>query len=155
MILGLFSGVFTLAYVGGKMFITPIELSKIVAFFCLVGLLIPLKFYRKWFKIERIEGFLLSVFGIGPLAFSSLLWLNFLWVENRSTEQYAIVDAEITTDFIATITFQLQDDALMEYPEFRRFEITNKELLNGTTVSYQFAEGILGYRVVKDRQVNS
>ena len=158
MLAGLFLGLMSLAYVGNKTLVSFGFISRVLAFCCCFGLLIPMRFYMRWLGLDRLEALLFNVMGVGPLLCSTLLWLNFLVRTDRQTEIYPVVSKELISGAYfqdITVSFTLADSAWAEYPEVRRFEITedNITIINGMEVKITVATGFLGYVVLVDNEV--
>ncbi len=158
MLAGFFLGIFSLAFAGGKTLVSFAFLSRLLAFCCLAGLLIPMRLYSRWLGMNKLASFLFNVMGIGPLLCSILLWLNFFITADARQETYSIAQAKLVTAVYfddASVLFTLERDAYKENPEFRRIGITseNVPLIYGKTLRITTAEGLLGYRVLLDIEV--
>lgn len=152
MLFGLFLGIFTFTFIGSATVVSKIFLSKVLAFFCFAGLLIPFRFYKKWFRMNSVEIVLFNLLAIGPLITSFLLWINFLVRTPEQEETFVVVSSGISTaehyDDIHVI-FTLENNAYEDYPEFRRVVLEKGELkkAEAETLKIKMAEGILGYKV--------
>ncbi|MEM9022917.1 MAG: hypothetical protein AAGB22_04200 [Bacteroidota bacterium] len=155
MLAGLFVGLFSLVFVGGRTLISPIFLSRVVAFSCVVGLLVPLRWYARWFDLGKLEAFLLNVLGFGPLLCSLLLWTNFgIRLEYRDAE-HAVLAYEYRAGGFPSepeIIFTLKDSAYHAYEEFRRFSLLEASpgIARTRFLRYRTARGLWGYWVVTD-----
>lgn len=158
MLAGLFLGIFSLAFAGGKTLVSFAFLSRLLAFCCLAGLLIPMRLYSRWLGMNKLASFLFNVMGIGPLLCSILLWLNFFITADTRQETHRITQAKLVTAVYfdnAGVVFTLEGDAYKENEEFRRIGITleNAQLIYGKTLRITTAEGLLGYRVLLEIEV--
>lgn len=166
MILGLFFGIFTFAFIGMATMVSKFFLSKVLAFFCFAGLLIPFRYYKKWFGLSRVEAVLFNIMAVGPAISAILLWINFLVRMGEREESYDVISSHITTaehfDDIKVV-FTLEGNAYDEYPEFRTMPLEKENLkaAEAEKLVIRTADGALGYKVflgneaVKDISENS
>lgn len=152
MFIGLFFGIFTFAFIGMATVISKIFLSKVLAFFCFAGLLIPLRLYKKWFGMSRVEAMLFNIMAVGPTISAILLWVNFLVRMGEQEETYAVISSHISAaehfDDIKVV-FILEDKAYDEFPEFRTLPLEKGNLKNAEAKALKIrtADGLLGYKV--------
>lgn len=152
MFFGILFGIFTFVFIGMATFVSKIFLSKILAFFCFAGLLLPMKFYKNWFSLSKIEAVLFNVLAVGPVICSVLLWLNFLIRTGESEQTFNIVSSKITSaenfDNI-DVVFTLENNAYEEYPEFRTVPLEKGDLQKAKAqkLKIKMADGLLGYKV--------
>ena len=154
MLIGFFMGVFSLAIAGHRTVISVQELAQIVVGCCILGMLIPWRLYKKWMGLEKLEVFLFNLLGVGPLLCSLLLWTNFLFHSPAETWVYPVVELEVEREAqpFVTMTLHLQDSALLENVEFRRFDLRpgNVSMLKTDGLLLKTAQGLLGYGIVLD-----
>ncbi|MCB0381665.1 MAG: hypothetical protein KDD24_10440, partial [Flavobacteriales bacterium] len=66
-------------------------LTQFFVGFTVVGFLIPLKLYQKWFQFIKYEMILFNILGVGPLFTGLFLSLNLLITNNEQTINYKII----------------------------------------------------------------
>jgi len=144
---------FAIYYLGHATMISAMRLSKIIAFLCVIGLLIPWKLYYRWFGWTRVEIFVVNLFGFGPLVSALLLSSNYFIRKKTFEQSYVIEDASVEQyrGMFATpkVLIKLENNALAENKEFRLFD-PDEVKQKPHAITYIFADGILGYRVVLD-----
>lgn len=152
MLIGLFFCIFTLAYAGHLTMVTAKDLSKFLVACCVIGMLIPWKYYRDRMQLENLEIFLFNLLGVGPILCSLMIWSNFLFHSNPQKKILQIEDQEILRDELPRmiVVYHLKDGIMNEFEEFRRFDLnqTNLKLLNADGMILETAEGGLGFGVV-------
>lgn len=160
MLTGFFVCVLSLYTVASWTISSRTFLSQALAFFCFIGLLLfPWRFYQGFLRIGPFEAFLFNVMGAGPLLFSLLLWVNFLFHGPPVEEVHGIEDRKGLRNILnPAIEFQLEEDAYADRPEFRRFVLPpdqeeQKHLQEADRIMYRTAEGALGHRVMVERRV--
>ncbi len=158
MIIGIFLCVFTLAFVGHYTLVSKIFLSKVLAFVCFIGLLIPHRLYIRWFGANRWDALFFNLFAVGPLLFSSMMWLNFSIRTSSQQMVHEVVESYVVReDYPGTewLIFHFKDSVLFEDEYLRRFELTeeNVHYLRGRKVQYEIATGLLGYDIMVEREV--
>lgn len=152
MFIGMIFGIFTFVFIGMATFVSKIFLSKILAFFCFTGLLLPMKFFKHWFGMSKVEALLFNIMAVGPIICSVLLWLNFLIRMGVSEETLNITSANITSaqnfDNIDVI-FTLENSAYEEYQEFRTLPLEKGDLQKAKAkkLKIKTADGLLGYKI--------
>lgn len=153
MFIGLILGIFSFVFIGMATFVSKIYLSKVLAFFCFIGLLLPFRFYKKWFSLTGIEAVLFNIMATGPIICSILLWLNFLIRMNTEEEVFNVSSSRIISaenfDHIDVIFTLENDSAYAGYPEFRTMSLDKGNLKKAETkkIKIKTARGLLGYRV--------
>ena len=152
-----FFGLFAIFFFGHRTLISAYQLSKITIFLCVIGLLIPWKFYHKWFSFTRIDIFIFNLFGFGPLLSGLLLTINYGLHSPVVDEYYRIEETYIETYGkvfgIPKLLIQLEGGAYDANKELRLFEA--KDFDSGIIpvgIKYSLADGALGYRVLLDYQ---
>lgn len=152
MFAGMFFGIFTFVFIGTSTFISKFLLSKTLALFSFAGLLLPFRFYKKWFGLGKVEATLFNIMAIGPTISSLLLWTNFLVTTGEKEETIPVLSARITTAVYfddLSVRFTLENKAYEEYPEFRTVQLEkgNLEIAGAKQLKIKTAEGLLGYKV--------
>lgn len=149
---GIFIGFFTLFYVGKVTLIEWESLLKIYLFLALLPLLVPYKFHRTWFKIERLEMVLFHVLGMGPLVLSVLLWANYMFHTNTQELNVPIEQVKSVGSGISPGDVELvfSDGTFAEYPGLRIYDHieVGPDIFDAESAHYSVSRGILGYDVV-------
>tara|TARA_Y100000768_G_scaffold324065_1_gene260699 strand:- start:25 stop:612 length:588 start_codon:yes stop_codon:yes gene_type:complete len=142
MIGGLFSGLFIILFVGIPTVLSLYELSRLLAFFSLTGLLIPFKFYRKYLDIDQLEIVFFNIIGVGPIVLSVLLLLNYFIVLSTTEEIYSVKKVELLENSLLNsgVYYRLEfdQDELIEYPNFRKFHYGEDGFLPSKTRYVKF-----------------
>ena len=153
MFAGMFFGIFTFAFIGSATLVPNIFLSKILAFFCFIGLLIPFRFYKKWFEMNKVEAALFNIMAIGPTVCALLLWTNFLIRTSEKEETFNVVSVKFIEaehfDNLELI-FTLENDSVYKgYPKFRTVMLEKGDLKKAESgkLKIKTAEGLLGFRI--------
>lgn len=157
MIIGLFGSLASLASVGSWTMASRTFLSQALALFCVLGLLLfPLRVYQRFLGINAFETFLFNVMGVGPLIFSTLLWVNLLFHDPAEEEVHQIKERGFIGQMLNPVfEFELEGNAFEEFPAYRRFQVKPEELerlKKAEKVRYRTAKGALGYRVMLERE---
>ncbi len=132
-------------------------LSQALALFCVLGLLLfPLRVYQRFLGINAFETFLFNVMGVGPLIFSTLLWVNFLFHSPAEEEVHGIEARDFIGQMLNPVfEFELEGNAFEEFPAYRRFQVEPadpQKLQEVKKIRYRTAKGALGYRVMLERE---
>jgi hypothetical protein len=152
MLLGLFIGLFSILYVGGKTMIEKLVLLRIFLFCSLFWFVVPIKYYCMWFKITTVNVFMLGIMGLGPLLVSFLLWTNYAFGTFNPPIQVKVVDYFQVYGAFSSVLFVLENDFLDEFPEMRRFEIYQGDRIIGAkSIQYEMVDGLYGYPVVHNK----
>ena len=153
MFAGLFFGIFTFAFIGSATLVPNIFLSKILAFFCFIGLLIPFRFYKKRFGMNKVEAALFNIMAIGPSVSALLLWTNFLIRTSEKEESFNVFSVKLIEaehfDNLEVI-FSLENDSVyIDYPKFRTVSLEKGDLKKAEAGKLKIttAMGLLGYRI--------
>lgn len=153
MLIGLFGGGFSIAYVSKYTLIELHLMWRLIIFFSVILLVLPYKWYRDTLKMERLEVVLANVLGLGPLTVGLLFWLNFLIVDNRRIEVYEIVDVDhIGTGFSPhDVQVHFADSALAEEEGLRIIDTAEQpEIWDADYIMYDMARGLFGFTVIKE-----
>lgn len=155
MALCFFGGIFSIIYVGHFTLVTGFFISKVLAFFSVIGMLIPRSWYKKNMRFSVYEVFLFNLLALGPGITSILLWLNFLIPLSSSSEVYMIAKSDSEGAYSLafsgkTYIFTYEQNALYNFPELRTFDASDAELMfRAKAIEYKFSKGLLGFKVVK------
>ena len=158
MLLGWFIGIVTIYVIGLITVLNMYDFTRIIAFFCLSGLLIPLRFYRKYLSIDKLEVVFFNIMGVGPIIFSFLLLLNFFTAGPHRIETYEIVAKEaLDSSLHGGKTFYrvtLEDDALERYPTLRRIDPVEHNFYPANTnrMNFEFSTGIIGWDILHGKE---
>lgn len=149
---GIFGGVIALAFFGKYTLISFIELTKFLSFFCLVGLLIPMKIWEKYLGIKNVEVIMFNILGIGPIVVSALLILNFSFRQKEETKTYAVEHFEREYTFFQdypVILYTLENNIYHDQPNCRSMEIKPGDVITSPAkyIKITTAKGFLGYDV--------
>lgn len=147
-----FVSLFLLFYYFGKTFMNLFSLFGLFILFAAAAFLIPISLYRKKFTMSYYEFALLNIIGIAPTLTTLLLLLNFHITFNEHIEKHKIIKRDISKQ---EIILYLENNALDEF-EFLR-TIDDEEMhqhpgMYSDTLSITFADGLFGYKVVKNRE---
>lgn len=156
---GLFFGIFSIAWIGGKTFASYMWLSQLVAGCCVAGLLLPTAWFWKQFRMSRVEVFLFNTMSLGPTLAGLVLWSNFLVIDAPQVQQHGIKSHRLMVDAYAgrTILYALENDAFASEEGLRRVELAEPQdylqAMNATAISYTIGKGWLGKEVLRNRTV--
>lgn len=153
MLIGLFGGGFSIAYVSKYTLIEAQLMWRLIVFCSVILLVLPYKWYRDTLKMERLEVVLANVLGLGPLTVGLLFWLNFLIVDNRRIEVYEIVDVDhIGTGFSPhDVKIHFADSALAKEEGLRIIDSAEQpEIWDADYIMYDVARGLLGFTVIRE-----
>jgi hypothetical protein len=133
--------------------ISIIELSKFVAIFAVVGFLIPLKFYVKWFSFIKYEVVIFNIIGVAPFFTGLFLLLNLTFSSNAFTHDYKIenifIEGESHQKSIGVI---LENNVFSGNKKIIQISHITPELLNSSHFRITLAKGLFGYDVIMERE---
>ncbi len=149
-IFAFFMGFFLLIQFGSVTVISFWGMSKIFAIFLAIGLLIPIKWYRKKWTMNIYEYFLVSLLGIAPF-FSGLIFLiNFSFSHTPHIESYEI---EKISEGNLYSDIHLKNDTLSEYGILTSNDSREYQIIeNAKKVEYHLEYGALGMKVLMERK---
>lgn len=151
-VLGFFVGLFMIFGFYSITIISFFTLSKFIIGFSIIGFLIPLKYYQKWFQFIKYEMIIFNVIGVGPVFTGLFLLLNFTFSLSTNVKKYKI--EQIYFDGGNQIGVILKDNAysretrIIEFPYKRITEIKHNQTLKLTLNT-----GIFGFQVIKNREL--
>lgn len=149
-------GLFSTIFLSHKTLVSAMFISKVMAFCCVAGLLIPWSFYHRWFGWYKVDVFIVNLFGIGPFFTGTLLALNFFIHSPKEVETYAIVQNYIERydgPFGAPkLLLKLEGNVYNDQRELILFDLEElgDDRRHPKTITYMFANGLFGYRVLLD-----
>ena len=151
MVLLYFISLFVLIQYYLKTFMNFFELVGFFIFSIALAFLIPISVYRKKYTMSFYEYALINIMGLAPVITALLLLLNFHLASNLSVGTYKIVARKDTGKSVILV---LENDAWAEH-EFVRtiddFSNYRKPATSADTLSIAIAEGLFGYKVLKDQ----
>ena len=131
------------------------QLSKFFVGFTVVGFLIPLKYYQKWFHFIKYETIIFNIIGIGPFLTGLFLFINFTFSSNPFTHQYKIeklyFEGEQDYKSIGVVLEEnmfSKERKIVELTRVSPNEVFSKQFLKVT-----IAEGLFGYQVIKEKEL--
>lgn len=131
------------------------DFSKVFVFLAVVGFLLPLRLYTKWFHFTKYEAFIFNLMGVAPFVCGSLLLLNYYFYTTTFTHYYFIkeyfVEDQLT---IATLGIEAERNLItgkykiigLTYPD-------ENDFLQYNFYEIEIREGILGFKTV-NRELN-
>ena len=125
-----------------------LEASRWFITFGLIG------FFITYFLRDRIspslsDALLYSVFVIAPWSISILLTINSL-DRQLYTETYRVKHAD---QYLNRFEFELENDIYKEFWRIRSMQIESRPA-RSIYITYTFCDGLLGYKVVKEMNLN-
>lgn len=128
-----------------------ITLSKFIAAFAVVGFLIPLRLYRKWFHFIKYEMIIFNVLGVAPILTGLFLCLNFLFVTDEFSHDYKIMDIFIDgKENHKTIGVVLENNVFSGNDKIVKINNITPDVLTSSHYRVTLATGLFGYEVVKE-----
>lgn len=128
-----------------------ITLTKFIAAFAVVGFLIPLKLYRKWFDFIKYEMIIFNILGVAPILTGLFLCLNFMSVTDEFSHDYKIMDIFIDgKENHRTIGVVLENNVFSGNDKIVQISSITPEVLNSSHYRVTLAKGLFGFEVVKE-----
>jgi len=129
-------------------------LSKWFTGFTVIGFLVPIKLYQKWFHFIKYEVIIFNILGVGPVTTALFLIFNLVFSNNNIIEYHTIEKVykikEISTKKQGVI---LQNKAYQNDLKITGFESLNSTNLNYyNTLKITFNNGLFGYRIIKEKE---
>lgn len=152
-LVGFFIGAGLVVFFYDVTLINSFDLSKFIIGFIVIGFLIPLKYYQKWFQFIRYEILIFNLM-IGPLLTGVFLTLNFLISSNPTTETYKIEKQYFITGYqgFGTIQLKLENNAFFEQKKVTHFDDKQPyELAEYNYLQITLSKGLFGYQIIKER----
>ncbi len=136
-----------------KTLINIYSFSKLFIGFTVVGFLIPLKLYAKWFQFIKYEIVLFNVIGMGPILTGLFLLINLLFTSSQYTHKYKIEKIYLNgVENVNGIGVILENNIFSHEPKI--VELKDDDKYNIHTQGYfkiTLATGFFGYEVIKNR----
>jgi len=135
--------------------ISTFQLSKFFIGFTVVGFLIPLKYYQKWFHFIKYETIIFNIVGVGPFLTGLFLLLNFVFSSNPFTHQYKIEKIYFEGDgSYRSVNVILENNLFADEPKIINIDDLNPHDLEGN-ISLQFTikKGLFGFDVIKGKKL--
>lgn len=151
-VLGLFVGTLLIIGLYSITIISLYTIIKLLIGFAIVGFLIPLKYYQKWFYFLKYEMIVFNIIGISPLFTGLFLLLNFTVPLNTTITDYKI--EKIYFDDSQYMVVVLENKIFSE--EQRILKLSNKSLIKiegKNALKLTLSKGLFGLDVVNDREL--
>ena len=153
-VLALFIGVCSTLVFFAYTLIDFYSLSKFIIGFTVIGFIIPLKMYQKWFNFIKYEMIIFNIIGVGPFLTGLFLCINFLISFNPTTHKYRIeqlyVEGENNTQYLGLILEGNTFSGEKKITEIN--DINTNEILGKPFLKLTIAEGFFGYDVIKEKK---
>jgi hypothetical protein len=125
------------------------KLTQLFIGFSVVGFLIPLKFYQRWFHFIKYEMILFNIMGVGPFFTALFLVLNFLFSSNPQRINYEIIGFEKSGN---GIDLKLRSELKEINPKITYMsEVNVEEFTFAKTIDISLADGLFGFKIIKER----
>lgn len=148
-IFGLFIGFGLIFLMYPVTLINFFNLTKLYIGCSVVGFIIPIKFYQKWFQFIKYEIVLFNILGGGPILTALFLILNFLFTSNPQTINYEIIGCKITGN---NVELELRSEIQQINPKITYMsEVNLEEFTFAKTIDITLADGLFGFKIIKDR----
>jgi cell division septal protein FtsQ len=138
----------------GYTLIGLLDLSKFIVGFMVLGFLIPLKLYSKWFHFIKYEVIIFNILGVAPFFTGVFLVLNFIFASQTKTTEYLIEKFYIEGEqHNASAGIILENNTYSE--ERKIVELTPEEaseLIGKTHLKLTISKGLFGFEIIKDRE---
>ncbi len=127
-------------------------LIKLIAFLIGFGLLIPIKFYRKWLTISIYEYLILNFITIAPLLCALIIFTNENFKSDIYYESYKIESSE----WVKGKTIFYLENNQYEEKEYLRSIKDNEEFEKFGTENFSifFYDGLWGIRIIEKKRVH-
>ncbi len=131
-------------------FVTFLGITKVFLGFAVVGFIIPLKLYQRWFHFIKYEVIIFNVIGVGPL-FSGLFFVfNFLFSHSPQVYDFEIVSRQNINE---KIVFQISDEKpLLPEKAYQFNSLSWEEMMGKRTLEITVEKGAFGFEVIKERR---
>jgi hypothetical protein len=149
-VLGLFLGLLLIIALYSVTIISFYTILKFLVGFAIVGFLIPLKYYQKWFQFIKYEMIIFNVIGVAPFMTGLILLVNFLIISESRTELHNIEKAYFDSGRFVGIV--LENNAYAD--ESRIVEFSDKSLIEirrYKSLQITLNKGLFGFDVIEKR----
>lgn len=134
----------------GYTFISFFALSQFIVAFAVLGFLIPLKYYQKWFHFIKYEMIVFNILGVAPLLSGLFLCLNFLLSYDPKQYDFEVIGLEQTN---GTVVFKLKNDRpFLPDKAYDFSSLTYTEIVHKKTLLITIEQGVFGFEVIKNRE---
>ena len=130
-----------------------LDFSKFIVAFAVVGFLIPLKYYSKWFHFVKYEMIIFNLLGVAPFLTGLFFFLNFTFSSNPDTHNYRIekiyFEGEENYKSMGVVleqNFFSEERKIVELTNIEPSEVLDKKFLKVTV-----SEGLFGIKVIKEK----
>ena len=126
------------------------DFSKIFVFLAVIGFLLPLRLYTKWFHFTKYEAFIFNLMGVAPFVCGSLLLLNYYFYTTTFTHYYFIKEYFVEEQrTISTLGIEAERNLItgkykiigLTYPD-------ENDFLQYNFYEIEIREGIFGFKTV-------
>ncbi len=148
-IFGLFIGFGLIILIYPLTLINFFKLTQFFIGFSVVGFLIPLKLYQRWFHFIKYEMILFNLMGVGPFFTALFLVINFLFSSNQQTINYEIIGFERRGN---GINLNLNSEIQKNNPKITYLsEVNFEEFAAAKTIDITLSDGLFGFKIIKNR----
>jgi|TARA_R110000782_G_scaffold269225_1_gene366915 hypothetical protein len=126
------------------------DFSKVFIFLAVIGFLLPLRFYTKWFHFTKYEAFMFNLMGVAPFVCGSLLLLNYYFYTTTFTHFYFIEEYFIEEQrTISTLGIEAERNLITGKYKIIGLSYPNEhDFLQYNFYEIEIREGILGFKTV-------
>lgn len=153
-ITGIFVGLFSIFFLGQKMVMGWENILKWYLLMALTPLLVPYKWQRPWYKMERLELILFYTLGTGPLTLSLLFGVNYMFVTETQKLSLKVDHVTVLANSISPgeVRMEFSSKHFQSLPKLRTFDQyeLGYSVLDTDSVEYVIGTGLLGVDVVKE-----
>ena len=129
-----------------------VGLFKLVALLLGLGLLFPIKIYRKWLTISIYEYLILNLIAIAPLLCALIIFTNDTFKSDVYYESYKIEKSEWVK---GKIIFYLENNQYDEKEYLRSIKDNEEFEKFGTeNLAIFFSDGLWGIRIIEKKRVH-
>lgn len=131
-------------------FISLFTTSKLIVLFTVIGFLIPLKIYSKYFHFIKYETIIFNILGVGPFLTGLFLCLNFLFTSNLQTSKYEFNGFKTNSNTVDLLIIENKPELPIE-----AFNCPPEILhqMKGNILKITTGDGLFGFGVIKDREI--
>jgi hypothetical protein len=129
------------------------NVSKFYIAFTVIGFILPLKYYQKWFHFIKYEVIIFNLIGMGPFFSGLFLCLNFFLSTNSSTEKYKIEHLYVIGEgHNSTLGIILEDNLFSGEEKITSLkDVLQEEFSGNTHLNLTLADGLFGYKVIREK----
>ena len=154
-VLGFFIGLILCVSLYSRTLITILQLSKFFIGFTVIGFLIPLKYYQKWFHFIKYETIIFNIIGVAPSLTGLFLLFNFCFNYSSTPQEYTITDIDIQGEGnYRSIQLVLENNLFANEPKIVKVdELDFPKLPNHKKLKLDLAKGAFGFQVIKEKKL--